>query len=229
MHDQRSIFGVGEGKPATVSFLAPSYNEERDINNNRQIAINLIAAMNDTLQQYIPGQIGRFDDSFNINCIGDMFQSLGVPTVLFEGGHYQDDYFRESTRKYLFFALLSGFNAVREGIAAVNKSSDYFNIPENRIIFYDMLYKNVKINYENTEKVTNFASHYKEVLFENSVKLEAYIKEIGELEGIYGHVEYDCVGGLFTDKNGNHLPIIEQKADFNIGFDKKFVNGIINN
>ena len=92
-----------------------------------------------------------------------------------------------------------------------------------------MLYKNVKINYENTEKVTNFASHYKEVLFENSVKLEAYIKEVGSLDGYYGHTEYDCGNKLFTDKNGNHLPIIEQKADFRIGFDKEFVNGIINN
>ena len=109
MHDQRTIFGVGEGKPlpATVSFLAPSYNETRDINECRQVAINVIAAMNDELQKYIPGKVGRFDDSFNINCIGDMFQSLGVPTVLFEAGHYPDDYEREETRKMIFFALFT--------------------------------------------------------------------------------------------------------------------------
>jgi hypothetical protein len=229
MHDQRSIFGVGEGKPATISFLAPSFNQERDINDNRQIAINLIVAMNEMLQQYIPGQVGRFDDGFNNNCVGDTFQSLGVPTVLFEGGHHPNDYFRELTRKYLFFALLSGFDAVQKGLTVVNKSPEYFNIPENRIIFYDLLYKNVKINYENTEKVTNFASHYKEVLFENSVKHEAYITEIGDLAGYYGHVEYDCRGELFTGKDGSHLPKIEQKADFSIGIDKEFVNGVLKN
>src|SRR5690606_11000171 len=54
MHDQRSIFGVTGPKPATVSFLAPSYNEEREVNSNRQIAINLISAMNDELQLHIP-------------------------------------------------------------------------------------------------------------------------------------------------------------------------------
>jgi hypothetical protein len=113
MHDQRTIFGVGDApKPATVSFLAPSYNDERDINDVRQKAMNIIVAMNDTLQQFIPGQIGRFDDSFNINCIGDMLQSLNVPTILFEAGHYQKDYQREESRKYIFFALLSGFNAI---------------------------------------------------------------------------------------------------------------------
>ncbi|HJR99837.1 MAG TPA: M14 family zinc carboxypeptidase, partial [Flavobacterium sp.] len=68
LHDQRTIFGVADtGKPATVSFLAPSYNEEREINDSRQKAINLIAGMNAVLQGFIPGQIGRFDDSFNIN------------------------------------------------------------------------------------------------------------------------------------------------------------------
>lgn len=230
MHDQRSIFAVDNtGKPATVSFLAPSYNEERDINANRQVAINLIVAMNDTLQQYIPGQVGRFDDGFNINCIGDMFQSLGVPTVLFEAGHFQNDYFRELTRKYVFIALLAGFNAINENVVAVNKKHEYFAIPQNRIAFYDFVYKNVKINYENKEKITNFASHYKEVLFENSVIFEAYISEIGHLDNFHGHVEYDLKGALFTAKDGSHLPKIEERADFSIGFDKEFVNGALIN
>ena len=68
--------------------------------------------MNNELQKYIPNQVGRFDDSFNINCIGDMFQSLNVPTILFEAGHYQGDYEREETRKYIFVALMSSFQFI---------------------------------------------------------------------------------------------------------------------
>jgi len=226
MHDQRTIFGVGDKpKPATVSFLAPSFNIERDINEFRQKAINVIACMNETLQQFIPGQVGRFDDSFNINCIGDMFQSLNVPTILFEAGHYQNDYEREQTRKYIFFALLSGFNAIYENVVVVNKKTDYFNIPQNKIIFYDVMYKNVKINYENKEKITNFASQYKEVLFENSVIFQAIISEIGNLEGLCGHEEFDVSGAEFYDKELNKIPIIGQKADFSFGGDRNFVNG----
>jgi hypothetical protein len=227
MHDQRTIFGVGEvPKPATVSFLAPSYNDERDINECRQKAINIIAAMNEVLQQFIPGQVGRFDDSFNINCIGDMFQSLGVPTILFEAGHYKNDYQREESRKYIFFALLSGFNAIHENVIVVNKKTEYFNIPQNKIIFYDMMYKNVKINYENKEKITNFASQYKEVLFENSVIFQAIISEIGNLDGFYGHEEFDVFGVEFEDSELNKMPIIGKKADFSFGNDRKFVNGM---
>lgn len=227
MHDQRTIFGVGEvPKPATVSFLAPSYNESRDINDVRQMAMNVIAAMNETLQQYIPGQVGRFDDSFNINCIGDMFQALNVPTILFEAGHYPNDYEREESRKYIFFALLSGFKAISENVIVVNKKSEYFNIPQNKIIFYDMMYKNVKINYENKEKITNFASQYKEVLFENSVIFHAIISEIGNLDGFHGHKEFDAFGAEFEDSGLNKLPIIGKKADFSFGHDRKFVNGL---
>jgi len=226
MHDQRTIFGVGEiPKPATISFLAPSYNDDRDINECRQKAINIIAAMNETLKQFIPGQIGRFDDSFNINCIGDMFQSLNVPTILFEAGHYPNDYEREETRKYIFFALLSGFKAIYENVIAVNKKIEYFNIPQNKIIFYDMMYKNVKINYENKEKITNFASQYKEVLFENSVIFQAIISEIGNLDGYCGHEEFDVFGAEFEDTELNKLPIIGKNADFTFGNDRKFVNG----
>jgi hypothetical protein len=106
LHDQRTIFGAGNsGKPATVSFLAPAYNESRDINDVRLNAINIIVAMNDVLQNYIPNQIGRFDDSFNNNCVGDTFQLLKVPTILFEAGHFPNDYEREETRKYIFIAL----------------------------------------------------------------------------------------------------------------------------
>ena len=115
-----------------------------------------------------------------------------MPTILFEAGHYQNDYEREETRKFIFFALLSGFNAIYENVIVVNKKKEYFNIPQNKIIFYDIMYKNVKINYENKEKITNFASQYKEVLFDNSVIFQAIISEIGNLEDYYGHEEFDC-------------------------------------
>ena len=68
LHDQRTIYGAGDnGDSATVSFLAPAFNENRDINEVRIKAMNVIVAMNTTLQQFIPNQVGRFDDSFNLN------------------------------------------------------------------------------------------------------------------------------------------------------------------
>jgi hypothetical protein len=229
LHDQRTIFGVGStGKPATVSFLAPSYNEEREINESRLKAINLIAGVNDLLQQYIPGQVGRFDDGFNLDCIGDTFQSLGVPTLLFEAGHFQQDYQREKTRKYVFMALVSSFSILNENVIVANGIDKYLNIPQNKVVFYDFLYKNVKLNYDGIEKITNFAAQYKEELIENELVFTAYFVGIEGLQGYYGHFEYDANGAAYKDKNGN-FPQLNQKADFYLENSIKFVNGLIKN
>jgi hypothetical protein len=227
LHDQRTIFGVGStGKPATLSFLAPAYNEARELNESRLKAINLIAGINKVLQQFIPGQIGRFDDSFNINCIGDTFQSLGVPTVLFEAGHFQDDYPREQTRKFVFIALVSSFEILNENDIVNNKFDKYLSISQNKVVFYDFLYKNIKINYDGIEIITNFAAQYKEELIDNRICFNAYIVHISDLENYFGHFEYDAKGALYQDES-NNIPTLNQKADFYLDNGVKFVNGLI--
>ncbi|MBW4361855.1 M14 family metallopeptidase [Flavobacterium taihuense] len=229
LHDQRTIFGVANtGKPATVSFLAPSYNEEREINESRLKAINLIAGINEILQNYIPGQVGRFDDSFNINCIGDTFQYLGVPTLLFEAGHFPNDYEREVTRKYIFIALISSFIILSENDIVSNINDKYLNIPQNNVVFFDFMYKNVKINYDGIEIITNFVAQYKEELIENKINFNAYIVEVGDLEEYFGHYEYDAKGALYKDSYNNY-PNANQKADFNFNEEVFFVNGKIIN
>ncbi|MDG2432562.1 M14 metallopeptidase family protein [Flavobacterium sp.] len=227
LHDQRTIFGVSDtGKTATLSFLAPSYNAAREVNASRLKAINVIVAINEVLQELIPGQIGRFDDSFNINCIGDTFQYLGTPTILFEAGHFQDDYQREQTRKYAFVALISSFLAIYENDIVVNRIDEYLNIPQNNAVFYDFIYKKVRINYDGIEKITNFALQYKEELIENMITFNAYFVEIGDLEGYYGHYVYDANEALYSDDEDG-FPKLGKKANFYLNKSIKIVNGLI--
>ena len=229
LHDQRTIFGVDDtGKPATVSFLAPAFNESRDINAVRLKAIHVIVAMNDVLQQYIPNQVGRFDDSFNINCVGDTFQYLHVPTILFEAGHFPNDYEREETRKYIFIALFSGIDFLYENDIVISKIDDYLKIPQNKVVFYDFVYKNVKINYDGNDKIINFAAQYKEVLYKGKVQFEARIAQVESLDNFFGHVVIDADGEPFSSDEID-FPKIDQKADFCLGKSKKVVNGLINN
>jgi len=227
LHDQRSIFAAGNtNNPATVSFLAPSYNEARAVNEVRQSAINVIAAMNAVLQQYMPNQVGRFDDSFNINCIGDMFQSLGVPTILFEAGHFKDDYEREITRKMIFISYLSALIAISKNDILDNKTTDYFNIPQNNPIFYDFIYKNVKVILDDFEKSITFAAHYNEILLDDKIVFRATVKQIGGLEGNFGHYTYDFQNQLFENQK-DKMPKIDSEANFIIGIDNKIVNGLL--
>src|SRR5690606_16087012 len=115
LHDQRTIFSAGStNKPATVSFLSPAEDENRTVTSTRNKSMEVIAAINTMLQQIMPGQVGRYDDSFNINCVGDTFQSLGSPTLLFESGHYQNDYQREKTREFIFYSLVKAITYILE-------------------------------------------------------------------------------------------------------------------
>ena len=230
LHDQRTIYGVGieDIKPATVSFLAPAYNENRDINEVRTKAIQVIVAMNKILQEFIPNQVGRFDDSFNINCVGDTFQFLNVPTILIEAGHYPGDYERDITRKFVFVAFVEGLKKIYENDIVINKIEDYMNIPHNKICFYDFIYKNIKINYDNNKIITNFALQFKEEIIDNQLVFNAYSAEVGDLKGFSGHFELDVEEALYEDLEIN-IPKIDQKAEFSLGKSIKFVNGLIKN
>jgi hypothetical protein len=227
LHDQRTIYGAGDsGKPATVSFLSPAFNENRDFNTNRIEACRIINAMNFRLQKDIPNQIGRFDDSFNNNCVGECFQEKGVPTILFEAGHYQNDYDREITRKHIFCALISSFNAIYDFSNNDGIINNYLDIPQNKVIFYDIILKNVKFICNYNKIIINIAIQFKEELIDEQIIFVAYIVGVGELVGFFGHLEIDTENFGFIDKTETELKINE-KASFEIGTKIKIKNGKI--
>lgn len=225
LHDQRTIFGVeGTQNPATVSFLAPSFNPEKEVNDIRKKAMEIIVYMNEELQNYIPNQTARFDDGFNINCIGDTVQRSKIPTILIEAGHYPNDYQRQITRKYIFIALLAGLDNLKINSKSFTKYLEYFNISNNMAFFFDVFYKNVKFNYDNKQIITNFAVQFSERVKNDQIVFDALVKEVGSLEGFCGHFEYDAQGSEYADEQQNY-PAINQKADFKIG-EVIFKNGL---
>ena len=194
LHDQRSIFSAGTSPhPATVSFLAPAADQERSVTAARSESMDLIAAMYSELQAIIGNQIGRYDDSFNINCVGDTFQSLGTSTVLFEAGHYQNDYEREQTREFIWYALLTALTHISNELSIENSSEIYHSIPNNEKLFYDVLVRNaghLNSKYREDQAVGIL---YKEILQADTISFQPEIDKVGKLEAFYGHVEYDCM------------------------------------
>ena len=188
LHDQRTIFNVGKtNKPATVSFLAPAFNEERDISVSRKKSMQLIAAMNGVLQYFIPGQVGRYDDGFNANCVGDAFQMLNTPTILFESGHFPDDYEREKTREFIFYSLLKGVETIANNSLNNFSIDAYFEIPENGKQFLDLIIyntKNITTTYPNADSLGIL---YKEVLKGKKVVFEPVVTEVKKIDNFYAH------------------------------------------
>ncbi|WP_411030855.1 M14 metallopeptidase family protein [Spongiimicrobium sp. 3-5] len=201
LHDQRTIFNTGDSpNPATVSFLAPAYNKERSVSATRGQSMQLIVAMNQVLQKRISGQVGRYDDAFNSNCVGDTFQMLNTPTILFEAGHFPSDYEREQTREYIFTALITALEVIATDQVASYKLETYFNIPENSKQFFDILIHNAEALNMDYSKGSSIGILYKEVLRNSDIILDPKIEKIGNLTDFYGHKTYNCLNNNELDE-----------------------------
>jgi hypothetical protein len=193
LHDQRSIYGVGETPvSATLSFLAPAADKERSFTPARETAMKLIAGLHKRLQQELPGGIGRYDDSFNANCVGDQFQLAGVPTLLFEAGHYPEDYAREATRRFAFTALLESLHLIATKTYLDLDPELYADIPENSKSFADILIKQPYLLSSRFAGMEILALHYEEILREGAIHLLPSAPEPVLTRAIFGHVWIDA-------------------------------------
>jgi len=180
MHDQRTIFSVGAtNEPATISFLAPSEDVERSLTEGRKKTMHVINSMVKVLQQAIPNQIGRYTDEFYPTATGDNFQKMGYNTVLIESGHFKDDYDREVSRKFTFFALLQGLVY----ISSKPESDDhlpYFQIPDNEMFYLDILLKNVYFK----EQLTDIGLQFQEIVDKDGI---SFVPKIDKVESLSGY------------------------------------------
>lgn len=213
MHGQRTIFSAGETKhPATMSFLAPSYNIELNINSSRLRALKLIGGVNTMLQNFIPNQVGRYDDTHNLNCFGDYIQKMNIPTVLFEAGHYQKDYNRNETRKYILLSLLNMFkNIMSSDIDNINQEL-YFKIPLNKKLYLDCIIKNVKNSQSGWVGI-----QFKEVLKNESIVFQPFISQLDDLSTFYAHHCLDA-------KNKNIIINSQHQLQTNMEIDELICN-----
>lgn len=169
MHDQRTIFGVeGTENPASISFLAPSEEETRQLTAGRIKTMNVIVAMNTLLQEVIPNHIGRYTDEFYPTATGDNFQKMGYNTILIEAGHYPNDYDREVVRKFNFFALVQGVYHIATA-ASFQNYTPYFSIPNNQKNFFDVIESTEK---EGVEKGYLYVDAVVSGVFTSTLQLE---------------------------------------------------------
>ncbi|MAZ29361.1 MAG: peptidase M14 [Cytophagaceae bacterium] len=230
LHGQRTIFSVGEpAKPATVSFLSPAEEKKRTVTYSRKAGMAVINAMNSMLQQFIPGQVGRYDDGFNENCVGDTFQMMGAHTVLFEAGHYPGDYKRDVTRQYIFLSYVRAFEyLLDEDIKLDGVDEAYMRIPDNEKKFTDIIIRNLKLP---KVGVVDVAVQYEEKLVHGEIQFIPRIHKVADLRYFEGHREVDGKGCKVSKpsdiqwKEGDELNEITINAEipttFSLFLDKK--------
>jgi hypothetical protein len=198
LHGQRTIYGLPtSGTPSVLSFLAPAADVDRSITLPRKRAMSLISFINKELAAELDQQIGRYDDGFNINCTGDTFMAEGVPTVLFEAGHYPGDYERETVRRLVFQAMIAAISGVIKGVSF--ETSEYFLIPEHEKCYRDVLIKNTSKG--------DVALQFVEVVNNEAIDFVPKVDRINGKELLFGHLIIDAKGQVISHLDDDVLQV----------------------
>jgi len=187
LHGQRTIYAAGAGgASASLSFLAPAADEQRSLTPARKKAMLLIASMAKPLAVDLPQGIGRYDDSFNPNCVGDYFTQSGIPTILFEAGHAPGDYQREHTRTYILKAYKLLFEQLLN--PQPYEIEDYLNLPQNAVEFCDLMVKGVQIEDKGILKEDQqLAIQYVETLVNGRIEFLPQFLQYGDTLELRAH------------------------------------------
>ena len=126
LHDQSTYYNAERTeKPATISYLAPAYNYEKEINEVRGNAMKIIVFMNKVIQKYAPGQVGRYNDDFEPRAFGDNIQKWGTSAILIESGGFSNDPEKQEIRKLNYVSILSAIYTISNGSYVAIPLEDY--------------------------------------------------------------------------------------------------------
>lgn len=182
LHDQRNIFGVaGFGNPATISFLAPSYNQEREINPCRKKCMLLIAGIAEGLKREIGNCVGKYSDEYYPTAFGEYVQSLGIPCILIESGAAVADPNREVARKMNVYCMFKLFSDLIDNSWKNRSIREYQVIPENNTDFFDIIIKNVKLGFKGRVESVDLGILIKQELESTVLKNYYQISDLGDL------------------------------------------------
>lgn len=195
LHDQSKYYNAkGTALPATLSFLAPAYNEAREVNDVRSKAIKVIVGMDQLLQQVIPGQVAKYDDTFEPRAFGDNIQKWGTSTILIESGGYPGDPEKQYIRQLNFMIILNAlYEIATEGYTQYSEQA-YENIPENDSKLMDLLIKNVGLKSAEISYRTDIGIRNSEVVTDSLLVMKGSVVDRGDLSVYYGYEEIDATG-----------------------------------
>lgn len=203
LHDQSTYYNAERTeKPATISYLAPAYNYEKEINEVRGNAMKVIVFMNSIIQKYAPGQVGRYNDDFEPRAFGDNIQKWGTSTILIESGGYPEDVEKQEIRKLNYVSILSAIYTIAQGSYKDIPLEAYDKIPENDRKLFDLKIKGITHELLGKEYILDLGIHQLEVEKEghNDFWYSSRIIDQGDLSTYYGYETFDATG--YTIKKG---------------------------
>ena len=132
LHNQNWGTSVGfPPKPASISLLAVAFNRERTDNERRILAKKTSAIIREAIEPLIPGQIGRYDDEFEVRAFGDNIAKWGTGVVLIETGPAPGDDPDRTLIRANFVAIVTALDALASGRVKKADPKRYETLPFN--------------------------------------------------------------------------------------------------
>ncbi|MDG1278888.1 MAG: M14 family zinc carboxypeptidase [Algoriphagus sp.] len=200
LHDQQIYYNVhNTPKQATISVLAPAYNEATEINDVRKKAMQTIAGMNEVLQQVIPGQVGKYDDEFEPRAFGDNIQKWGTSTILIESGGYTNDPEKQYIRKLNFMIILNALHQIATKGYEQYSTEQYFAIGDNDLQLMDLILNEVLVPVGEKLYPVDLAIRRRDVTAGESYYMTSSVEDLGDMQVYFGIETLDATGLKYTE------------------------------
>ena len=132
LHNQSWGTGIGKPpKPASISLLSVAYDEKRTESRGRKLTKKLCAVIRESLEPFASGQIGRYDDEFEVRAFGDNLTLWGTPVVLIETGPWPSQEPDPPLIRLNFVAIISALDALATGNVERANPKRYEELPKN--------------------------------------------------------------------------------------------------
>ncbi len=197
LHDQNRYSSAGKTpNPASLSFLAPAYDEGKSWNKKRTEAMQLIVEMNALLQQVIPDQVGRYSDEFEPRAFGDNIQKWGVRTILIETGAMAGDPEKQYLRKLNFAAMMRAFQSIIDKSYMDHSLDEYEKIPVNHGVLHDLIIRNGTVLKDGNPYILDIGFRKQEINARDHRHFQSLysIADLGDLHTYHAYEEIDAEG-----------------------------------
>ena len=198
LHDQNIYYNVPDTKnPVTISLLAPAYNTEREVNEVREGAMQIIVGMNKILQQYVPDAVAKYDDTYTPRGFGDNFQSWGASTVLIESGGLKGDPEKQQIWKLNFIIILNALMEIAQDTYENYDAKGYEEIPFNASQMHDIVIRGLSFGNDSIPLKSDIAIRRGEMTVGGDYFVRGRVEDIGDLPESYGYDEVEADGLRF--------------------------------
>ena len=146
LHNQSWGTAVGDPpRPASISLLSVAYDEKRTENAGRVLTKKICAVIRDALEPFASGQMGRYDDSFEVRAFGDNITLWGTPVVLIETGPWPAEEPDSHLVRLNFIAIVSALDALATGRVDKADPKRYESLPMNESGLLNILIRNATV------------------------------------------------------------------------------------